>query len=253
MTTATATSTTTSTSTITVREVALQTPDAMRVFEKLGIDYCCGGHRPLAEAAAEASLTVNEVMRAIEDAKNDTAARTATTDWQKESLTALVEHINATHHVFVKTEVPRIQALAAKVAGKHGPNHPEVQQVKEVFDNLGDELSQHLAKEEQILFPYVIAMDRARTTGEELPHSCFGTVQNPIRMMFLEHDNAGDALKQLRQLTSNYTAPADGCVTYKTLYAALAEFEADLHQHIHKENNILFPRVIAMETQDNIG
>jgi regulator of cell morphogenesis and NO signaling len=243
----TATATMTATTTTTVRDIALQTPDAMRVFEKLGIDYCCGGHRPLAEAAAEANLTVNEVMRAIEDAKSDTAARTATVDWQQESLAALVEHISTTHHVYVKTEIPRLQALAQKVAGKHGPNHPEVRQVKEVFDNLAEELSQHLTKEEQILFPYVAAMERAQITGEALPHSCFGTVQNPIRMMFLEHDSAGDALKQLRQLTANYTAPADGCVSFKTLYQALADFEADLHQHIHKENNILFPRAVQME------
>jgi len=248
MTTATAT---TAPSTITVREIALQTPDAMRVFEKLGIDYCCGGHRPLTEAAADANLTVNEVMRAIEHAKQDTAARIVTVDWRKESLTALVDHINATHHIFVKNEFPRIQALATKVATKHGPNHPELGQIKDVFDNLADELSSHLNKEEQILFPYVIAIEQSRTTGAPLPHSCFGTVQNPIRMMFLEHDSAGEALKQLRQLTSNYTAPAEGCVSYKTLYQALADFEADLHQHIHKENNILFPRAIALE--DGIG
>jgi regulator of cell morphogenesis and NO signaling len=249
----TATKTSADTTTITVREVALTTPDATRVLEKLGIDYCCGGHRPLAEAAADANLSVNEVLRAIEDAKNDTVARTATTDWTKESLTALVEHINGTHHMFVKTESPRIQALAEKVAGKHGPNHPELKEVKETFEALGDELAQHLMKEEQILFPYIAGMERAQRTGEPLPHSCFGTVQNPIRMMFLEHDDAGEALKQLRQLTNNYTTPADGCVSYKTLYEALAGFEADLHQHIHKENNIMFPRAIEIETSNSIG
>ena len=246
MTTATKTSAET---TMTVREVALTTPEATRALEKLGIDYCCGGHRPLAEAAADANLSVANVLRAIEDATNDTVARTATTDWTKASLTALVDHITATHHVFVKTEIPRIQALAAKVAGKHGPNHPELSEVKETFDALGDELTQHLMKEETILFPYIVAMDRSQTTGEPLPHSCFGTVQNPIRMMFVEHDNAGEALKQLRQLTNNYTTPADGCVSYKTLYEALAGFEADLHQHIHKENNILFPRVVELESR----
>lgn len=250
MTTATKTSAET---TITVREVALTSPNATRVLEKLGIDYCCGGHRPLAEAAADANLTVAQVLRAIEDAKNDTAARSAATDWRTESLTALVEHIEATHHLFVKTESPRIQALAVKVASKHGPNHPELNEVKDTFDALADELAQHLMKEEQILFPYIIAMDRSQTTGEPLPHSCFGTVQNPIRMMFVEHDSAGEALKQLRQLTNNYTAPEDGCVSYKTLYEALAGFEADLHQHIHKENNIMFPRAIEFESRNNIG
>jgi regulator of cell morphogenesis and NO signaling len=242
MTTATATAPTT-----TVRDIALQNPNATRALEKLGIDYCCGGHRPLSEAAAEMNLSVEQVLAAIEQATNDTEARTATTDWTNASLTELVEHINATHHVYVKTEIPRILQLTAKVAGKHGPNHPELGQVKEVFEGLAEELTSHLMKEEQILFPYVIAMDRAQTSGEELPHSCFGTVQNPIRMMFLEHDNAGAALKQLRTLTSNYTAPADGCVSYKTLYQALADFEADLHQHIHKENNIMFPRAIELE------
>jgi regulator of cell morphogenesis and NO signaling len=129
----------------------------------------------------------------------------------------------------------------------HGINHPELLQVQDVFGELANELNVHLMKEEQILFPYVALMEEAAAANEPAPPAMFGTVMNPVRMMMQEHDGAGDTLRKLHSITNDYALPADACVSYKTLYDALRGFEADLHQHIHLENNILFPRAVALE------
>ncbi len=227
----------------TVRELAVEVPNATRVFEKLGIDYCCGGHRSLEEACASANVAIDDVLRALEQSI-DASARVDTRDWNTAPLGELVDHIVDKHHTYVKAEVPRVEALIAKVVGVHGKNHPELQQVQAAFSELASELAGHLMKEEQILFPYVKQM----ASGAGCGPSCFGTVQNPIRVMMLEHDNAGEKLREIRQATNNYTLPQDACLSYGTLFAALVEFEQDLHQHIHLENNILFPRAVRMES-----
>ena len=170
-------------------------------------------------------------------------------DWQKQLLADLIAHITSTHHVFVREESPRIEALATKVVGVHGKNHPELLQVQEIFSALAAELRVHLMKEEQMLFPYVSRMEESVLAGEPAPPSMFGTVANPVRMMMQEHDGAGEALRSLRAITSDYKVPEDACISYRTLYQAIQGFEADLHQHIHLENNILFPRAIAMEAR----
>ncbi|MGH9521798.1 MAG: iron-sulfur cluster repair di-iron protein [Terriglobales bacterium] len=227
----------------TVREIAVEMPQATRVFEKLGIDYCCGGLKSLDEACAAANLRVGEVLQSLEAA--DKAAPEQ--DWKSGELGELIAHIVRKHHAYVKSEVPRLEALIAKVCGVHGKNHPELLEVQNVFRALGGELSMHLMKEENILFPYVVRMEEAVRLGQPSIRPPFGSVENPIHMMLMEHDSAGDALRELRRLTNDYAAPADACISYQTLYRALLEFEADLHQHIHLENNILFPRAIAME------
>ena len=232
------------TATKTVRELAVEVPNATRVFEELGIDYCCGGDRPLEEACASANLAVGDVLRALEQGSDASASVTAC-DWNTTSLGELVDHIVNKHHTFVKSETPRLQRLIAKVAGVHGQNHPELQQVETAFSELADELAAHMLKEERILFPYVKQM----AGGAGCSPSCFGTVQNPIRVMMLEHDNAGEKLREIRWATNNYKLPTDACVSYSSLFAALVEFEQDLHQHIHLENNILFPRVVRMECE----
>ena len=229
------------TATKTVRELAVEVPNATRVFEKLGIDYCCGGGASLEEACASANKSLEEVLRALQEGVGG-AHPPAVRDWNAAPLGELVDHIVNQHHAYVKSEVPRLQALIAKVVGVHGSNHPELKQVQSAFAELGQELASHLMKEEQILFPYVKHM----ATGDKCP-SCFGTVQNPIRMMMFEHDNAGAKLREIRDATSDYKLPQDACFSYGTLFSALLEFEADLHQHIHLENNILFPRAIAQE------
>jgi len=236
------------TATDTVGEIAAGTPGATREFEKLGIDYCCGGGRTLNDACAAVNLSVEEVLSRLQNSL--AMPRPADNkNWQGELLADLIAHINSTHHVFVREECPRIEALAAKVIGVHGKNHPELQQLQQVFTVLAEELRVHLMKEEQILFPYVIRMEESAIAGEPAPPSCFGTVTNPVRMMMQEHDGAGEALRAFRSITSDYKIPPDACISYRTLYEALQAFEADLHQHIHLENNILFPRAVAMEAK----
>jgi len=226
----------------TVREFAVEIPNATRVFEKLGIDYCCGGDRPLEEACATAQVAVGDVVRALEQSTGKSASE-ETRDWNAAPLGELVDHIVAKHHTYVKAEAPRLQALMTKVVRVHGKNHPELEQVQTAFCELAGELGGHLMKEEQVLFPYIKQMAGSTGCGP----SCFGTVQNPIHVMMLEHDSAGEKLREMREATNNYELPQDACVSYTTLFAALVEFEQDLHRHIHLENNILFPRAVALE------
>lgn len=230
----------------TVGDIAAEIPGATREFEKLGIDYCCGGSRTLGEACVAANIPFDDIVSRLE--KNRTKSGAAGDGpWQGELLADLIAHIQSTHHVFVREECPRIDSLAAKVVGVHGKNHPELLQVQQIFSALAEELHVHLMKEEQVLFPYLVRMEESAMAGEAAPPSCFGTVANPIHMMMAEHDGAGEALRALHSITSDYKLPADACISYRTLYEALQGFEADLHQHIHLENNILFPRAVAME------
>jgi regulator of cell morphogenesis and NO signaling len=226
----------------TVRELAVEVPNATRVFEKLGIDYCCGGHKPLDEACEAAGVSVDQVLLALEQGGVATQPESAR-DWRSAPLAELVDHIISKHHTYVKSELPRLQALIAKVVGVHGKNHPELASVQTAFGELAGELTAHMMKEELILFPYIKKVSSGATTGP----SCFGSVQNPIRMMMFEHDQAGTKLRDMREATRNYTLPPDACFSYGTLFSALQEFETDLHQHIHLENNILFPRTISLE------
>jgi len=231
----------------TVRELALENPAAIRVFEKLGIDYCCGGNQSLEQACRAGNLPVDQVLDSLEMAEHTTRTAQKIHDWQREPLGELVAHINSTHHKYTREEIARLGSLLEKVCSVHGKNHPELLHVRASFAGLAQELTMHMMKEEMVLFPYIIRMEEAVLQHEPLLPPPFGTVQNPVSMMEQEHESAGAALRAMRQASSGYTPPADACVSYQTLYKALLEFEADLHQHIHLENNILFPRAIAME------
>jgi len=230
----------------TVRELALESSSATRVFEKLGIDYCCGGDKPFDEACRAAGLSVEQVQAAL-DAAWQQAAPSAEKSWQVEPLTDLIAHIKATHHVFVRQEIARLTPLLEKVCSVHGEKHPELFQIRRVFADLAQELTSHLMKEEMVLFPFIERMEEAVFAHEPVVPPPFGTVANPVSMMEHEHDNAGIALKVMRKASNGYTAPEGACASYQALYTALAEFEGDLHQHIHLENNILFPRALKME------
>ena len=230
----------------TVRDLAVTVPGATRVFEKLGIDYCCGGHRTLADACVTAKVPLEQVTASLEQTDE---AQPELQEWTAASMTALIQHIVEKHHTFTKEELPRIEKLMNKVCAVHGEQHPELLQLKAVFLALKQELDPHLLKEEQVLFPYLTGLENALTAGGMLPLSCFGTVQNPVRMMTLEHEAAGDLLKEMREITDNYTVPPEVCMSYQTLYQALNELEADLHQHIHLENNLLFPKALKMERE----
>ncbi len=231
----------------TVRDVALEVPEATRVFEKLKIDYCCGGDKPLGEACATAGVEVADLERMLGEAGQTKAQGNGSLDFQRSTLSELIEHILDKHHVYTKEEMARLGALIEKVLAAHGENHPELKGISGFFQQLCADLKPHMFKEEQVLFPYIIEMERCAVQSRPAPFAPFGTVNNPIRMMMMEHDTAGDLLRELRALSSNYTVPTDGCISYQTLYQALEAFEKDLHHHIHLENNILFPRAIEME------
>ncbi len=229
----------------TIGEIAAARPSAVRVFEKYKIDFCCGGGRPLEEVCRERGLSAATVLADI-----DQSAREQGTDrdWSAATLSALIGHIVEHHHAYVKSELPVLKARMAKVIDAHGAKHPEsLPALARALDALAAELEGHLRKEELILFPAIQELEAAQTEGRRPLPPPFGTVRNPVRMMTLEHDSAGSALGQMRRLTRDYTLPEGACNTFRALYQGLAEFEADLHQHIHLENNILFPRAVAVE------
>jgi regulator of cell morphogenesis and NO signaling len=230
----------------TVREIALENPSSIRVFESLGIDYCCGGRKPLSDACSHANVDFERVLELLAKAKVEGQTQDSE-GWEAKPLAELIGRIVTKHHGYVRQETPRIQRLMAKVLAKHGPTHPEIAQIDELFSAISQELATHMLKEEQVLFPYVERMEDAVLAGQEVPEPFFGTVKRPIANMLAEHDDAGALLARIRTLSSGYTAPAGACPTFLGLYQGLEEFERDLHHHVHLENNILFPRAVEME------
>lgn len=230
-----------------VRELAVENPAAPRIFEKFGIDYCCGGQQSLEQACAKAKIPLDQVLDTLQMSEEMARATQSVHDWNREPLSELIAHIKNTHHKYTREETARLNSLLEKVCSVHGKNHAELFETQGTFRALTQELMTHLMKEEMVLFPYIERMEEAVIQKEPVLPGPFGSVQNPVNMMEHEHDSAGNALRAIRKASSDFTAPGDACVSYQTLYKALAAFEADLHQHIHLENNILFPRAIAME------
>ena len=232
-------------SNMTVREAATAIPESTRIFEKLKIDYCCGGNTPLRDACANAGVEFEEVERLLEEVQvtNDNKI-----DFQTVTLRDLIDYIVDNHHVFTRDEMARLDPLFAKVVSVHGQNHPELLRANELFRSLSADLTPHMFKEELILFPHIKNLERAAVDNLPAPFAPFGTVKNPVRMMMMEHDVAGEIMRELRKVTNDYTVPPDACISFQTLYQALEHFERDLHQHIHLENNILFPKATELET-----
>jgi regulator of cell morphogenesis and NO signaling len=230
----------------TVREIALNQPSSIRVFERYGIDYCCGGRKALAEACLATGVEVEAVIAALESAARVSVP--AAEDWQQRSMEEITVHIVTTHHAYVRRELPRLALLAEKVVDRHGAARAELPAIQAALAQLDKELIDHLAKEEAVLFPYIVQSERASAKGAARPATCFDTVARPIAMMTQEHDAAGALMATMRRLSSDFTAPEDACPTYRAFYDGLKEFEQDLHQHIHLENNILFPRALQLES-----
>ncbi len=229
----------------TVRDIAIEQPASIRVFERFGIDYCCGGRKPLAEACEEHSIKPEAVLEAIQEAATYDGEQTR--DWTQEPLETICSHIAAKHHAYIRAELPRLETLAQKVVSRHGETRPELEQIQQLIQSLGPDLLQHLAKEEMVLFPYITNLERNLANCGPRPLGCFGAVRNPIRMMIAEHGAAGDDMAQMRLLSDGFTPPEWACPTYRGFYQTLAEFEKDLHQHVHLENNILFPRAVELD------
>lgn len=229
-----------------VRDIAIENPAAVRVFESLGIDYCCGGKRPLKEACERANIPVERAIELLEGAGTELPPEDSSR-WKNAKLGDLSVHIVNQHHGYIRRETPRLETLARKVADKHGERNPELASIRDLFSAISQELSAHIMKEENLLFPYISRMELAAFAGTPLPPPFFGSVENPIARMLAEHDDAGELLGQIRKLSGGFHPPEEACPSYRALYHGLEEFERDLHQHIHLENNILFPRAVVLE------
>jgi len=235
---------------MTVRDLVGRYPQTRPVFEKHGIDYCCGGGKSLSEASGERDLKLPALVSDLEEALQASPGEAKTTEkeWYAAPLVELVRHIVDVHHGYMKTALPRLRSLVPTVLKAHGAHHGDVlRQVQELFSALDTEISSHLMKEEQVLFPYIVAVEAHVRDGAPRPRAPFGSARNPIRQMEHEHDSAGEVLAKLREVTRDYALPTDACPTFTAMYEELQRMEADLHQHIHLENNILFPRAIELD------
>lgn len=226
--------------TATVGEIVATNFRAAGVFERFGIDFCCGGRRSIADACRQAGVDPGVVVAELKALSHETAEDDVT-GW---SIGEIIDHIVSHHHGYVRSALPAISQHLATLVRVHGERHPELARVAAHFEQMKQDLEQHLLKEERVLFPYVRQLSQRH---EAMPPSPFGTVENPIRMMELEHREAADELRLIRELTDGYTPPADGCATYTACLAELERFEHDLHRHVHLENNVLFPRAVALE------
>ncbi len=227
----------------TVGAIVRDHPSLSRLFEQAKVDYCCGGKKTLAEACRLQGIDPQAFLAQLAD--YTTTETAPEVNPSALSLSELADHIERIHHAYLQAELPRLDQMVTKVARVHGDKEPRLHQVKDIFLALSAELATHLMKEEQILFPMI----RQLETSDTVPSFHCGTIANPVRQMEFEHDEAGVVLAQLRQLTDDFTPPEWACNTYRALLDALLTFEQDMHQHIHKENNVLFPRGMALEQQ----
>jgi len=225
----------------TVGELVRENPARSRVFERLSIDYCCGGKVPLREACRGRGLDPERV--AADLAAVDDEPVESPDDPASMGLAALADHIEATHHALLREELPRLDVMTEKVAQVHGDAEPRLHDIRRVFVACREELEAHMLKEERVLFPMIRELEQA--DGPVAFHC--GSLANPIRMMEHEHDSAGDAMARFKELTDGYTPPEWACNTYRAMVDGLAAFERDMHQHVHKENNVLFPRALELE------
>jgi len=215
------------------------------VFETYGLDFCCGGKKTIGDACSANGLDSDELISELAGVtENGNHADKSFYNWEADFL---ADYIINTHHTYVIRALPNIYTHAIKVAQEHGENHPETIRISQVFSDIKEELEVHMQKEEKMLFPHIKLMSRANRDGNQMHYPPFGTVGNPIKVMEIEHENAGRLMSEINELTGNYSPPADACTTYRVLYEELREFENDLHIHIHLENNILFPKAIGIE------
>ncbi|HEY7089694.1 MAG TPA: iron-sulfur cluster repair di-iron protein [Tepidisphaeraceae bacterium] len=228
-----------------VGQLVSQRPARARIFDSFGIDYCCGGGKSLAAACSARNLDVDTVVAVLRAFDAEAAAPADSRDWTKASMAELCDHIEQTHHAYLKQELPRLEQCLRKIAARHGPGDARLVELLDVFLSFRAELEQHAMKEERILFPLI----RRLEAGDSPTTFHCGSVNNPIRVMVMEHDHAGAALARMRDLTDGYQAPPDACNTYRSTMDAMLQLERDMHRHVHKENSILFPRAAEAEAK----
>jgi regulator of cell morphogenesis and NO signaling len=229
----------------TLGEIVAKDLHKARIFKKYGLDFCCGGKKTVKQACAEKGLDVTKIEQELQQADGVVFSRPLPyADW---SLDFLADYIVNTHHSYVRKTLPDIKTYAAKVRKVHGEHYPELVRINQLVEEISQELTTHLVKEEQVLFPYIKELISAGKQRLPMQDGVFGTVQNPINMMEMEHELVGKNLAEIRELTNNYLLPEDACASYSLLYRMLDEFEEDLHLHIHLENNILFKKAVELE------
>jgi len=229
----------------TIGEYVAQDFRTAALFSKYGIDFCCKGNRSIEEVCDKKDISPEallEQLNAVLATKNDSGI-----DFKSWPLDLLADYIEKTHHRYVEEKIPVLLQFLDKLCKVHGATHPELFEINELFKGCAGELTQHMKKEELILFPFIKKMVKASITDELLLQPPFGSINNPIAMMMEEHEAEGDRFVKIVALTNNYTPPSDACNTYKVTFSMLNDFEQDLHKHIHLENNILFPKAVALE------
>lgn len=229
----------------TIGEIAARLPSAIRLFEKLNIDYCCGGKESLEEACRERGLAVGEVSAALDTLQEVQSVTPDSVDWTSRPLTELIDNIVKKHHAYVRAEIPRLDQLINKICQAHGEKRPEMLEVRSLLGEISAEMTQHMQKEEVILFPFIEQLEAAVAKAQPAPFAPFGSVENPIHMMIREHDDAGNLIQSIQSKLTDRS----GCPTCQEFFRSIDAFEKDLHQHIHKENNILFPRSLELEKE----
>ena len=233
----------------TIGQIVTEDYRAAGVFKKFGLDFCCGGKRTITEACEKKGVNLEELVRELDSLDSESNESQNYSSWSPDFL---IDYIVNTHQNFVRTKLPEIEGYARKVAKVHGSRHEELNEILYEFMMLKDEMLNHLEKEEQLLFPFIKAMVRCEREGksmDEKPH--FGSVENPVKMMEEEHDEAGGSMAKIQRLSNNFTPPKDACATYRVLFQSLEGFQDDLHKHVHLENNILFPKALELEKRLN--
>jgi regulator of cell morphogenesis and NO signaling len=230
---------------LSVGEIVRDNFRSAAIFKSFGIDYCCGGKMSLEQACQKKNANIDEVRMALEKLEQPNSKDVP--QFKNWDAGFLADYIVQEHHTYVKNAMPFIMELAAKVAKVHGHYYEELIQIEQLFLGVAQELKLHMLKEEQILFPFIKEIEKKLKDGKKPENALFGSVQNPIRMMEMEHESAGEAMRRINDLSNNYTLPEEACNSYRVLYASLQEFEENLHQHVHLENNILFPKAILLE------
>jgi len=217
------------------------------VFKKYGLDFCCGGKKTVKKACAEKGVDFTKVQKELQNS-DKTSVTTRPLPYNDWSLDFLADYIVNTHHSYVKKTIPDIRTYADKVAKVHGAHHPELLKINKLAQEVCEEMSSHMVKEETVLFPYLKQLVAAKNNGtEKVKFGNLETVETPISMMEMEHEVVGNNMEEIREISNNYQIPDDGCASYSFLFKTLDEFENDLHIHVHLENNILFPKALDME------
>lgn len=229
-----------------VGAIVAQRFSAASVFAKYGIDFCCHGDTPLDEACKQAGVSVDEVLKALDTPQTAGSSRSEFASWP---LDLVMDYVLKIHHRGIRENGPAVLELLNKVVDVHGDKHPELYEVKSLFVESLQELEMHLQKEENVLFPYLYELFEAQQNNHPMEQMHCGSIENPIRVMRMEHEGEGNRYHYIEKITNNYTAPEDACNSYKLVYQQLKEFVEALYEHIHLENNLIFPRFMEIEQE----